>query len=60
MCCRSCSNEGVVCATAGHGVFRQRQDKILIELTIHAKEWFDETRSKKVSYDFRPTTMRRR
>jgi len=60
MCCCGCSDERVVCATAGHRMFRQRQDKILIEWSIHAKERFYEACSEKVSYDVWRTTMRRR
>ncbi len=41
MCCRGCSDEGVVCATTGHKMLRQTQDKILIASSIHAQEWFD-------------------
>ena len=59
MSCCGCGDEGIVCATAGHRMFRQRQDEILIEWTIQAKERFGKACSEKVSYDIRRTTMRR-
>ncbi len=60
MCCCGCSDEGVVCTTPGHRMFRQRQDKILIQWTLQAKERLYKACSEKVSNDRCRTTMRRR
>ncbi len=57
---RGCGNEGVVDATAAHGMVGQRQDKILIGSTIQAQKRLCETQSKKVAYHGTCTTMRRR
>jgi hypothetical protein len=41
-------------------MFRQRQDKVLKDQSIHAEVRFDKACSEKVTYDVRRTTMRGR